>query len=297
MIFIKNALVVIFVILGVVFLLLCLYTFLEEYMAPPKRSYKFKIEYDEKAKRFILLQKRRLIGWHTYKDTFKTKEDTEYYMYQIVRRYAEEDEMKRQEQFYDINPIKDSSRLIENKSNYNYHPKTKEELKDLIKKLIEERGNKADLNDVDVSQIKDMSELFYKSQFNGDISNWNVSKVENMSIMFFDSKFNGDISNWNVSSVEDMGGMFEGSKFNGNISKWDVSRVKNMRFMFYDSEFNGDISNWNVSKVEDMYCMFQSSKFNGDISKWDVSGVKDMSGMFSDSKFNGDISNWTKKPE
>ena len=60
MIFIKNALVVIFVILGVVFLLLCLYTFLEEYMAPPKRSYKFKIEYDETAKRFILLQTRQL---------------------------------------------------------------------------------------------------------------------------------------------------------------------------------------------------------------------------------------------
>ena len=272
MIFIKNALVVIFVILGVVFLLLCLYTFLEEYMAPPKRSYKFKIEYDEKAKRFILLQKRRLIGWHTYKDTFKTKEDTEYYMYQIVRRYAEEDEMKRQEQFYDINPIKDSSRLIENKSNYNYHPKTTKELKDLIEKLIEERGIGADLNDVDVSQIKDMRKLFYGSKFSGDISNWDVSNVENM------------------------GGMFEGSKFNGDISKWDVSGVKNMRSMFYNSQFNGDISKWNVRKVEDMYGMFQYSQFNGDISNWNVSNVKDMEMIFQHSKFKGDISKWAKKP-
>ena len=272
MIFIKNALVVIFVILGVVFLLLCLYTFLEEYMAPPKRSYKFKIEYDEKAKRFILLQKRRLIGWYTYKDTFKTKEDTEYYMYQIVRRYAEEDEMKRQEQFYDINPIKDSSRLIENKSNYNYHPKTTKELKDLIEKLIEERGIGADLNDVDVSQIKDMRKLFYGSKFSGDISNWDVSKVENM------------------------GGMFEGSKFNGDISKWDVSGVKNMRSMFYNSQFNGDISKWNVRKVEDMYGMFQYSQFNGDISNWNVSNVKDMEMIFQHSKFKGDISKWAKKP-
>ena len=272
MIFIKNALVVIFVILGVVFLLLCLYTFLEEYMAPPKRSYKFKIEYDEKAKRFILLQKRRLIGWHTYKDTFKTKEDTEYYMYQIVRRYAEEDEMKRQEQFYDINPIKDSSRLIENKSNYNYHPKTTKELKDLIEKLIEERGIGADLNDVDVSQIKDMRKLFYGSKFSGDISNWDVSNVENM------------------------GGMFEGSKFNGDISKWDVSGVKDMRSMFYNSQFNGDISKWNVRKVEDMYGMFQYSQFNGDISNWNVSNVKDMEMIFQHSKFKGDISKWAKKP-
>ena len=272
MIFIKNALVVIFVILGVVFLLLCLYTFLEEYMAPPKRSYKFKIEYDEKAKRFILLQKRRLIGWYTYKDTFKTKEDAEYYMYQIVRRYAEEDEMKRQEQFYDINPIKDSSRLIENKSNYNYHPKTTKELKDLIEKLIEERGIGADLNDIDVSQIKDMRKLFYGSKFSGDISNWDVSNVENM------------------------GGMFEGSKFNGDISKWDVSGVKNMRSMFYNSQFNGDISKWNVRKVEDMYGMFQYSQFNGDISNWNVSNVKDMEMIFQHSKFNGDISKWANKP-
>ena len=272
MIFIKNALVVIFVILGVVFLLLCLYTFLEEYMAPPKRSYKFKIEYDEKAKRFILLQKRRLIGWYRYKDTFKTKEDAEYYMYQIVRRYAEEDEMKRQEQFYDINPIKDSSRLIENKSNYNYHPKTTKELKDLIEKLIEERGIGADLNDIDVSQIKDMRKLFYGSKFSGDISNWDVSNVENM------------------------GGMFEGSKFNGDISKWDVSGVKNMRSMFYNSQFNGDISKWNVRKVEDMYGMFQYSQFNGDISNWNVSNVKDMEMIFQHSKFNGDISKWANKP-
>ena len=44
---------------------------------------------------------------------------------------------------------------------YNYHPKTRDELKELIKKLIKERGNKADLNDIDTSEIKDMEELFY----------------------------------------------------------------------------------------------------------------------------------------
>ena len=79
---------------------------------------------------------------------------------------------------------------------HNYHPKTKEELVDLVKKLIEKRGNEADLNDIDVSQITDMSGLFWYSQFNGDISKWNVSKVENMSYMFENSQFNGDISKW-----------------------------------------------------------------------------------------------------
>ena len=53
-----------------------------------------------------------------------------------------------------------------------YQPRTTEELKDLIKELIEKRGNKADLNDIDVSQITDMSYLFYGSQFNGNLSKW-----------------------------------------------------------------------------------------------------------------------------
>ena len=106
------------------------------------------------------------------------------------------------------------------KPKYNYHPKTKDELKYLVEKLIEERGNEADLNDVDVSQIKDMSLIFYQSKFNGDISNWDVSRVENMWSMFNSSQFNGDISKWNVSNVESMEDMFYSSQFNGDISKW-----------------------------------------------------------------------------
>ena len=49
---------------------------------------------------------------------------------------------------------------------YNYHPKTKDELKQLVYKLIKERGNDADLNDIDTSQITDMYELFYNLKFN-----------------------------------------------------------------------------------------------------------------------------------
>ena len=51
-----------------------------------------------------------------------------------------------------------------------YQPQTKEELKDLIEELIKERGNKANLNNIDVSQITSMSRLFCGSKFNGDIS-------------------------------------------------------------------------------------------------------------------------------
>jgi len=129
-------------------------------------------------------------------------------------------------------------------NNYNYCPKTRDELYDLIEKLIEKRGNEADLNDIDVSKITDMALLFYESDFNGDISQWDVSKVTNM------------------------GGMFVDSKFNGDISKWDVSNVTNMNSMFYDSKFNRDIFDWDVSNVTDMEGMFKNSPLEKNPPKW-----------------------------
>ena len=88
---------------------------------------------------------------------------------------------------------------------------SKDELRELIWRRIEEQGSNCDLNDIDVSRIKDMSLLFYNSIFDGDISQWDVSNVENMEFMFSDSKFDGDISAWDVSSVECMDSMFDGS--------------------------------------------------------------------------------------
>ena len=67
---------------------------------------------------------------------------------------------------------------------YNYHPKTKDELEDIIKQKIESEGNECDLNDIDTSNITDMSWLFNDIEFNGDISKWDVSNVKNMDNMF-----------------------------------------------------------------------------------------------------------------
>ena len=117
----------------------------------------------------------------------------------------------------------------------NLRPTMKDELKELIRRRMNEQGPSCDLNDIDVSKVTDMSHLFAYSDFNGDISKWDVSKVRNMSSMFANSKFDGDISKWDVSNVQDMSEMFAYSKFSGDIDKWDVRRVANMRDIFYKS--------------------------------------------------------------
>ena len=107
------------------------------------------------------------------------------------------------------------------KENYhNYHPKTTDDLRKLVNKLIKERGENADLNDIDTSEITDMEGMFYGSKFKGNISKWDVSKVQNMRNMFYKSKFNGDISKWDVSKVKNITGMFVNSPLEKNPPKW-----------------------------------------------------------------------------
>ena len=132
---------------------------------------------------------------------------------------------------YIIEKFKINSKNI---SKYKYHPKDKDELMDLLDKLIKERGWEGDFNDIDTSKITDMSMLFTFSRpkFNGDISEWDVSNVEDMRFMFCDTKFNQDISNWDVSSCENMYNMFYGcNNFNYDLNNWDVSKVKDMGYM------------------------------------------------------------------
>ena len=213
-----------------------------------------------------------------------------------------------------------TEKMIYTKSNtnnikYDYHPETKEELKDIIDKLVDEQSMEdvIDLNSIDTSEITDMSGLFHK--FEGilkidvskwDVSNvdnmdsifkgcinleeiigiekWDVSNVENMEDMFSECKsFNQDISNWDVSNAEHMSHMFAKCyKFNQSLDNWNVSNVINMCSMFYRCyEFNKPLNNWDVSSVENMQDMFRScEKFNQDISKWNVSKVTNNSCMF-----------------
>ena len=158
--------------------------------------------------------------------------------------------------------------LVEESESDVLRPTRKSELKAIIRHRIEEYGPKCDLNDIDVSRVTDMSDLFFSSKFNGDISQWNVSSVRDMNGMFYNSQFNGDISKWDVHNVESMLNMFNESRFNGDISKWDVSSVETMSGMFANSEFNRDISKWNVRRVKDMSMMFDKSPLEGKEPSW-----------------------------
>ncbi len=151
------------------------------------------------------------------------------------------------ESFADLNEEDDKREMI---------VATDKNIKEVVIQQIEELGDDADLNHIDVSQVTNMYKLFKHSNFNGNISQWDVSNVEIMIETFAFSKFNGDISNWNVKKVEFMGGMFFKSNFNQDISKWNVSNVRYMYGMFGGTTFNHNISNWDVSSVENARDIF-----------------------------------------
>ena len=115
-------------------------------------------------------------------------------------------------------------------------PKDRKSLTALLRKRLAEDKD-ADLNDIDVSNIDDMSFLFeYLDPHNIDISEWDVSNVENMAYMFDGCEnFNCDLSKWDVSNVEDMSFMFSNCKsFEGNgLENWNVKNVTNMHYMFH----------------------------------------------------------------
>ena len=72
----------------------------------------------------------------------------------------------------------------------------KKELKSLINQRIREQGLNCNLNNIDVSRVTDMSELFMSSKFNGDISAWDVSHVKDMHSMFAFSSLEGHEPSW-----------------------------------------------------------------------------------------------------
>lgn len=137
------------------------------------------------------------------------------------------------------------------KPEYNYHPQTYNELKDLLRKLLKERGEDADLNDIDVTNVHEMWELFrYLDPHNIDISKWDVSKVRAFSRMFIDCKnFNCDLSEWDMSSATHINHMFfDCEKFNCDLEPWgktiNFDKIVTMNDPFYGCKSLKKIPTW-----------------------------------------------------
>lgn len=177
---------------------------------------------------------------------------------------------------------------------YSFFPKNKDELSkiicDKIKELSAENGATIDvltLNDIDVSDIKDFSELFknvndnmpYSSRYkitSIDISEWEMSQAIDLSYMFKECEYIEEIklSDWNVSNVRKFIGMFSlCDKLKSlDLSKWKTLSAQNMKYMFNKCESLttiGDISKWNIKQVLDFNHMFNyCRKLSCNISSW-----------------------------
>lgn len=135
------------------------------------------------------------------------------------------------------------------KSKYNYHPKYAFELTELMEKLVKERGQNGDFNDIDVSQITDMDYVFKDKfpLFNGDISKWDVSNVTTMESMFEEChSFEGKgLNKWDISKCKNFKSTFKscGSLNTDNIEKWGKKLIPYayIRGMFLN---NNSAPNW-----------------------------------------------------
>ena len=151
----------------------------------------------------------------------------------------------------------------------------------MVREIIMTQGHACDLNHLDVSNLRNFSQLFEGIPFEGDVSKWNMSNARDLSGMFENSRFNGDLSAWDVSKVEHMCFMFAKSPFNRSLSNWDTSNVRSMRWMFRENKrFDQDISMWHTQSVQTMESMFENSGFRGDLSKWRLDALRDAASMF-----------------
>ena len=169
--------------------------------------------------------------------------------------------------------------------------RSKEQLIGYLRSEIEKQGENVSIRNLDVSLLKDLSNLFYSSLVGVktlDLSGWKTSGVKNMCSMFFACRDleSLDVTGWDTSSVEDMNNMFWNcdNLESLDLSGWDTSNVKHMSMMFMNcfSLESLDLSGWDASNADYMNWMFGFCKNlkSLNLPGWDVSNVKSINDMF-----------------
>lgn len=147
------------------------------------------------------------------------------------------------------NFISEKLHIRHNMKSFDYFPENKSELEAIIDRRLKLAGNSADLNNIDVSKIPNLSYLFKK-----------FPQIENIKI-----------DEWDTSKMTNAKHMFEGcKKFNCDLSKWDVSKLQDASYMFSGcSKFNQDLSNWKIDNLLDCSCIFyKCSSLQYNMEKW-----------------------------
>lgn len=185
------------------------------------------------------------------------------------------------------------NRNYKNTLNIKYKPKTRKELRELVVERI--NNDETNFSDVDVSDIDDLSYIFYATYGNDaqylqniieiDITGWNTSRCRTFTGMFHSCKSLRTIigiEDLDVSNGTEFIDMFVGCRnFNGDLYRWDMSNAENCKSMFQEcNKFNSDISNWDLSNVTNVRFMLQNCKnLNCDITKWDIDPDVDSTNM------------------
>ena len=189
-------------------------------------------------------------------------------------------------------------KILINKSS-KFINKIKVESLEQLQALIRERYNNnksfIDLNDLDISELDDLSYIFHGSDIEVvDISGWDTSNVTTMENMFcFCDKLKNiiGIENLDVSNVEYANNMFYECKnlVELYLTNWNPISLEYASYMFYgcsNLKIIKNIENWQLPNIKDVNHMFSNcTKLDVDLSNWDFTKIKDSlkAGIIDDS--------------
>ena len=150
--------------------------------------------------------------------------------------------------------------------------------------------SKFDGTNLDVSNVTNMSYMFYNNQISdlSSLANWNTNNVSNMRYMFEQNQISdlNPLTNWKVDNVSDISGMFYFNHIS-NLSplvNWNVNNVTSMYDMFGVNQISdlSPLANWKVNNVTDMNQMFEQNHISdlSPLANWKVDNVSNMGGMF-----------------